>query len=95
MIIRTLRLLPLAIAAWALTACTGASTGQPSAGAAKGIGDRLYSFAMTNPKMVAAIVIALIGTVFIAFLWKNMAIRIVLALLIGGTVVYFAMGGGR
>ncbi len=93
--LRAARHLPLCLAAWVVTGCTGTSTGTPDPGAAGRAGDQAQQFALSNGKLIGAIIIALVGTTFLAFVWRSAVTKILLALVVGGAVVYYATGGGR
>ena len=92
--LRHLRLLPLAIAAWALTACSGFSPGRADPGAAKSTGDQVQEYVINNGRLVAAVILALLGVVFIKWVLSSWPVRIIAALVIGGVVVYFATRTG-
>lgn len=94
-ILRRARCVPLALAAFLLTACTGFNPGQPNAGAAQSTSDRATQYASdpANGKTIGAVIIAIAGVVFLRWLWSVVAIRILLALVVGGAVVYLGMKG--
>lgn len=94
-ILDKLRAAPLALVAFALTACTGTSTGQPDPDAAGRTAEQAQQFAIDNGRLIGAAIIAACGVAFLAFLWRSPAMRIVGAMIIAGGFVYFAMGGGR
>lgn len=94
-ILDKLRAAPLALAAFALAACSGASTGQPDPNAPGRAAEQAQQFAIGNGRLIASIVIALLGMALVRFLWQSWPVRIIGTALIAGAVVYFAMGGGR
>lgn len=91
------RLTPLALTVALLTACTGASPGRPDSGAAQNAGQRAQDYASdpANGRLIGAVIVALAGLAFVAWLWKNPAVRIVLAMIIAGGVVYLGTKGSR
>lgn len=90
-----LRAAPLALAALALNACTGTSTGSPDADAAGRTAEQAQQFAISNGRLIAAALVATGGVLLIKFLWQSWPVRIILTAVVTGVVVYLAMGGGK
>lgn len=88
-----------AVALILLSGCSGFSAGQADPGAAsrgaQDAGQKAQDFVILNGHLVASILLALGGVALIKFLWKSPQIRIIGAALVGGAVVYYAMGGAR
>lgn len=97
--IRAVRLAPVALAAWLVAGCSGFSPGQADPGAAgrgaENAGQKAQDFAVGNGRFVAAALVAVGGALFVRFLARSWQVRIIVAVLAGGAVVYFAMGGGK
>jgi hypothetical protein len=87
---------PLLVAAGlALSGCTGASTGTPDAGAAKGYGEQAEQFAAdpANGKLIGAVIVTIAVGSLLAWLFRSWAVRIIGALVAGGAVVYLTTKG--
>jgi hypothetical protein len=79
------------LAALALAGCTGADPGTLDRSAPERAGDSLFNLVTTNPRLVVGVVIALIATTFIAWVWKSPVTKILLALVVGGVFVWLVM----
>jgi len=77
----------------ALAGCSGASTGSLDPNAPQQYGDKAQQAVIDNPKLIVAIVIAVAGASFVAWLWRSPVTKIVLAMVVAGAAVYFATRG--